>query len=237
MAAAGLPLTAALALDGAGVIVLRDPWAIAVPSSAALLYAAVGRATSQAPARFLAVAAWAGFVLSLLAVVLAVEPVARAVSLTALILTTSLTPSRRRARIMVWAAWLAIAGRGRLVDRRARGGDDGTELGCARAGCRAGSATKDLGLGGCGCCGLARCHRGRDLDGRAGYALCRCGSDADRDDAGPLPADVAASCIQFSVEVLRPMEVAFSGTALNACGFSSEWTPEMAETFAEGFGG
>ena len=51
------------------------------------------------------------------------------------------------------------------------------------------------------------------------------------------PADVAASCIQFSVEVLRPMEVAFSGTALNACGFSSEWTPEMAETFAEGFGG
>jgi hypothetical protein len=106
------------------------------------------------------------------------------------------------------------------------------------------------------------------------------------------PAVVAGSCIQFSVDILRPMEVAFSGTAsrvddgsvtlkvdhwykggssnevklttidrsvaldgliafeegkrylitatngeVNACGFSSEWTPEMAEAFAEAFGG
>ena len=109
-----------------------------------------------------------------------------------------------------------------------------------------------------------------------------------------LPAnDAAGSCLQFSVDVLRPMEVALAGTAtevtsesvtlavdhwyrgddgsdqieltrhdqavaleggiafeegrrylitatdgqVNGCGFSSEWTPEMAAAFAEAFGG
>lgn len=109
-----------------------------------------------------------------------------------------------------------------------------------------------------------------------------------------LPADDAmASCMQLSVESLRPMEVAFSGTAttvedravtitpdhwykggdgatsvklatmgeekvallgsvqfeqgkrylvtatdgqVNACGFSAEWTPELAQVFEQAFG-
>lgn len=109
-----------------------------------------------------------------------------------------------------------------------------------------------------------------------------------------LPADDAmASCMQLSAESLRPMEVAFSGTAttvedttvtitpdrwykggtgatsvqlttmgeemvallgsvqfeqgqrylvtatdgqVNACGFSAEWTPELAQVFEQAFG-
>jgi hypothetical protein len=108
LAAAGLPLTTALALDHAGVLVLADPWAIAVPTSAALVYAAVGRVASHAPARVIAVAPWAAYLLPLLGVVMATESVPRAASLTALVLATWLTPARRRAPVMTWSAWLAL---------------------------------------------------------------------------------------------------------------------------------
>jgi hypothetical protein len=105
--------------------------------------------------------------------------------------------------------------------------------------------------------------------------------------------DASGMCIQFSVDALRPMDVALSGTAtqvgsnsvtlapdhwykgsdgstvvtlktlgdsvileggivfeqgkrylvtatrgtVNACGFSGEWTPQMATAYAEAFGG
>ncbi|WP_407342039.1 DUF2510 domain-containing protein [Pengzhenrongella phosphoraccumulans] len=96
-----------LALDVAGLVALADPWASAVLAAAAVGYAGVARASR--PDRRVATMTWAGFTAGILAVVTARAAWPAVVALAAVVVCVVLVPPARRAPVMRWVAWGAVA--------------------------------------------------------------------------------------------------------------------------------
>ena len=107
LAAVGLPATVALGLDAAGVLRLGSRWAVAVPAVTAVAYAAATRL--RLPDRIGVTAAWAGFAAGILASALAVERLPEALGLGAIVVSVAALRPKRRAPVMTWAAWTALA--------------------------------------------------------------------------------------------------------------------------------
>lgn len=107
VAAAGLPLTLALALDRAALLTLVDPWVVVVPAAAGLFYAALTRV--RIGERVEVTAAWGGFASALLAAAAGTTRLTVVVGLAAVIATVALVAARRRHTVMVWTAWAAVA--------------------------------------------------------------------------------------------------------------------------------
>jgi hypothetical protein len=107
LAAAGLPVTVALALDRGGVLALVDPWVVLVPAVTGLVYAALSRV--RLADRLELTLAWGGFAAALLAVAGATSRITAAVGLAAVISAVGLVAARRRGPVMVWTAWGAVA--------------------------------------------------------------------------------------------------------------------------------
>ncbi|MGB7982024.1 MAG: hypothetical protein WCF36_14685 [Candidatus Nanopelagicales bacterium] len=107
IAALGIPTTAALALDAAGVLTWSDPWWPIVPAATAVGYAAasrwpVNRRTATCLAAISVLAA-------LLAPVLATRTWPATVAVAALIASVALMTPSRRPVFMIWIAWAAVA--------------------------------------------------------------------------------------------------------------------------------
>jgi hypothetical protein len=107
LAGVGLPLTVALALDAAGVLGFDHPWAMAVPAVTALAYAAATRL--RLPDRIGAAAARGGFAAGVVASVVAAERLPQALALGALLVSVVVLKPVRRAPVMTWGAWVALA--------------------------------------------------------------------------------------------------------------------------------
>ncbi|MDQ1537946.1 MAG: hypothetical protein QOE58_2339, partial [Actinomycetota bacterium] len=106
-AAVGLPLTVALALDAAGVMGFDHPWEMAVPALTAVVYSAV--TWLRLPERIRATASWSGFAAGMMASVIAAERLPQALALGALVVSVVVLKPDRRAPVMAWVAWVALA--------------------------------------------------------------------------------------------------------------------------------
>lgn len=107
LSAVGIPVTVALGLDTAGVLRFADPWAVVVPALTAVVYAAA--TWLRLPDRIGAAAAWAGFVAGVLASAVAGERLPQVLGFAALVVSVVVLTPRRRAPVMTWAAWVALA--------------------------------------------------------------------------------------------------------------------------------
>jgi len=107
LAAVGLPATVALGLDAAGVLRFGSRWAVAVPAVTAVAYAAATRL--RLPDRIGVTAAWAGFAAGILASALAVERLPEALGFGAIVVSVAVLRPKRRAPVMTWVAWTALA--------------------------------------------------------------------------------------------------------------------------------
>jgi len=107
LASVGLPLTVALALDTAGVLGFSHPWAMVVPAVTAVAYSAV--TWLRLSDRIGATAAWAGFAAAIMASAVAAERLPQALALGALVVSVVVRRPDRRAPVMTWVAWVALA--------------------------------------------------------------------------------------------------------------------------------
>jgi hypothetical protein len=107
LAAVGLPLTLALALDTAGVLGFDHPWAMAVPAVTAVAYSAA--TWLRLPDRIGATAAWGAFAAGIVASSVAAERLPQALALGALVVSVVALRPDRRAPVMTWVAWVALA--------------------------------------------------------------------------------------------------------------------------------
>jgi hypothetical protein len=107
LVALGLPVTSLLALDRGDVLAVSDPWRVAVPAGAALLYAATTRLVVSRRVR--TVAAAGSFVAALVAVAAARHPWPAVAALATVVVTAVVIPADRRWPPLRWAAWTAVA--------------------------------------------------------------------------------------------------------------------------------
>ena len=105
--AGGIPATAALYLDRAGVLPFDHPESVAVPVAAAVAYAVTSRLS--VPTRVATVSAWAGFLFGVVASLSATTRLTVAVGLTAIPAAVLLLDPARRTRVMTWTAWAVLA--------------------------------------------------------------------------------------------------------------------------------